>query len=143
MNQNILKRAILSEKVYSQIEHGIYTFLVSASATKEDIKRAIENQFSTKVLKVHVQTIPTKTKKVTGTRKSTQIGGGKKAIVFLQKGQKIALLSPKTEKTKDKDKKETKDKAKISDEKSKKEKKGLFSKFRKIDKEKKDKNSGK
>ncbi len=134
MNQNILKRAILSEKVYSQIEHGIYTFLVSASATKEDIKRAIENQFSTKVLKVHVQTIPTKTKKVTGTRKTTQVGGGKKAIVYLQKGQKIAILSPKTEK-KEKVLKGTK----VSNETNDKPKKeGLFSKLRKTGKEKKD-----
>lgn len=139
MNQNIIQKAILSEKVYSQIERGIYTFLVSSSATKEDIKRAVENQFSTKVLKVRVQTVPTKTRKITGTRKSIQIGGGKKAIVFLQKGQKIALLSPKTEKTKDKDKKETKDKTKTPDEKTNQEKKGLFSKIRNKDKEKKDK----
>ena len=135
MNQNIIQKAILSEKVYSQIEHGIYTFLVSASATKDDIKRAIENQFSTKVLKVHVQTVPTKTTKVTGTRKTTQVGGGKKAIVYLQKGQKIALLPPKTEK-KEKVSKDTK----VSNESNDKPKKeGLFSKLRKTEKEKKDK----
>lgn len=94
----VLKKGLLSEKIYNQMESGIYTFMVSKESRKEDIKKAVESQFSVKVKKVNVIAKPSKQIRVTGTRKMVQTGSGKKAVVFLGKGQSIAMLSPKKEK---------------------------------------------
>lgn len=98
----VLKQGLLSEKIYNQMESGVYTFMVSKEARKEDVKKAVEAQFSTKVKKVNIIAKPSKLTRVTGTRKMTETGTGKKAVVFLEKGQTIAMLSPKTESKKDK-----------------------------------------
>jgi large subunit ribosomal protein L23 len=128
MNLQLIQKAILSEKAYALMEQGIYTFVVSKAADKKEIKKAVENQFSTKVSKIRFLSFPAKTKRVTGTRKTTQVGGGKKAIVTLAKGEKIAMLSPKTE-SKRQEKKLTKEP---------KENKGLLSKIRKAKTEEKE-----
>lgn len=124
-NQVVLKEAILSEKAYALMGRGIYTFLVNESSTKDQIKKEVEKQFSTKVEKVRTVKVTTKTKKITGTRKSTTVGGGKKAVVYLVSGQSIAMFSPKVE---------TKKKvstSKVSDASKEENKKGILSKIRK------------
>lgn len=131
MKSNLIQKAILSEKAYAQMEQGIYTFVVSAASAKADVKKAVENQFLTKVTKVRLLAFPSKTKRVTGTRKTTQVGGGKKAIVILEKGQKIAMLSPKAE-TKKQNYKETRKK---DQQESAGASKGFLSKIRKSKKD--------
>jgi len=123
----VLKQGLLSEKIYNQMKSGIYTFMVSKEATKEDIKKAVETQFATKVKKVNVIAKPSKQIRVTGTRKMVQTGSGKKAVVFLEKGQSIAMLAPKSEAKKSKElKKETKS---TTDTKS--DKPGILSRIKK------------
>lgn len=125
----VIKRAILSEKAYKDMEVAIYSFLVDERASKDDIKKAVENQFAVNVQKVNVNSVSAKSKRVTGTRKTTSVGGGKKARVYLVKGQNIALLSPKSEK---KEKKEKATKTTTASQASKgEEKKGLLSKIKK------------
>jgi ribosomal protein L23 len=94
----VIKNAILSEKAYQLMDKSVYEFIVDRGATKAEISKAVEKQFSVKVKKVNVQLRPSKKRRVTGTRKQTEVFGRKKAIVFLEKGQSIAMLSPKTEK---------------------------------------------
>lgn len=115
----VIKNAILSEKAYQLMDKSVYEFIVDKGATKAEISKAVEKQFSVKVKKVNVQSRPSKKRRVTGTRKQTEVFGRKKAIVFLEKGQRIAMLSPKTEKApkskaekKDSDPKESKGKSK-------------------------------
>ncbi len=115
----VIKNAILSEKAYQLMDKSVYEFIVDKGATKAEISKAVEKQFSVKVKKVNVQSRPSKKRRVTGTRKQTVVFGRKKAIVFLKKGQSIAMLSPKTEKApkskaekKDSDLKESKGKGK-------------------------------
>ena len=96
---HLLKRAILSEKSYDLMDKGRYTFLVAKGANKNQIKKAVEGQFQVNVVSVNVLTKSAKTKRVSGTRKTTNIGSGKKAVVTLQKGQSIALISTKSEKS--------------------------------------------
>ena len=95
---DIIQKSILSEKAYKQMEAGIYTFLVDPRTNKDQIEKAVENQFGVDVKKVNVTSKATKSKRIGKTRKFTQIGGGKKAIVYLTAGQNIASLSPKTKK---------------------------------------------
>lgn len=94
---HVLKKAILSEKAYKQMERGIYTFLVAAGSTKQEVARAVKNQFNVDAIKVNVSRIFPKTKRIGRTRKRILIGGGKKAIIELKSGQSIPMLSPKTE----------------------------------------------
>jgi len=109
MNQaQVIQKAILSEKAYKLMEKGAYTFLVDRRATKEKITKSVAGQFSVKVRKVNILKSASKRKRIGRTRKSTLVGGGKKAIVWLQSGQTIAMLSPKS-KEKSKSKKKEKE----------------------------------
>lgn len=67
-----------------------YVFKVLTSATKPEIKQAVESLFNTKVEEVRVLNVKPKVKRfknIEGTRKKW-----KKAYVTLQKGQQIDLL---------------------------------------------------
>lgn len=103
------------------MEDGKYTFLVNRYADKKVIAKAIENQFSVKVTKVNVLTKASKTKRIARTRKTVKTASGKKAVVYLQKGQSITMLSPKTA-AKDKKAKVEKDKSKDKNEDNRKTK---------------------
>lgn len=134
MNANILKSPILSEKAYKHMETGIYTFMVDKKSDKKQIAKQIERQFNVKVTKVNVSKKAQKTKRIANSRKEVLVGGGKKATVWLLKGQSISVLSPKSDKKEKKDKaKESKDANKLD---NKKESKGLISRFRKSDSKK-------
>ena len=115
----IIKQAILSEKSYKQMEMGRYVFLVDASADKKTISKAVENQFSVKVAKVNVLKRFAKTRKIAKTRKTVKIGGSKKAVVYLEKGQTIAMLSPKTTAKVKKQKPQEKDESNKDDKENK------------------------
>lgn len=117
----VIKQAVLSEKTYRQMEDGKYTFLVNRYADKKAIAKAVENQFSVKVTKVNVLTKASKTKRIARTRKTVKTASGKKAVVYLQKGQSITMLSPKTA-AKDKKAKVEKDKSKDKNEDNRKTK---------------------
>ena len=104
MNQ-VVKKPILSEKAYQLMKNGIYSFVVTDAARKENIAKEIEFQFGVKVAKVNIAKSAPKAKRIAKTRKFAKVGGGKKAIVFLEKGQIIAALAPKQE-SKSKSKKE-------------------------------------
>lgn len=112
------------------MESGIYTFLVSLQATKRQIAKSVENQFSVKVDKVNISKRPSKTRRVTRS-KTTKTSPGKKALVYLASGQKIEMLSP-TEKKESKGSKVSKaSKDKIGQGTDSKEKKGLLSRIKK------------
>lgn len=97
MNSYITIEPVLSEKVYKQMEKGVYTFLVEKHATKKSVSVAVKNQFGVDSIRVNISRVMPKLKRITGTRKQTLVGGAKKAIVFLKSGQTIPVLSPKTE----------------------------------------------
>ena len=107
---DIIKKSILSEKAYKLMEKGLYTFLVDSRATKNQIAKAVSDQFTVQVKKVNVLSKFSKMKRIAKTRKQTEVGGGKKAIVYLAGGQKIAALSPKATAKETKVKKSMKDK---------------------------------
>ena len=96
---DIVKAAILSEKAYKLMEKGCYTFLVDQRAKKDQIKKAVAKQFAIEVEKVNISKTAPKTKRIARGRKTTKVGGGKKATVWVKKGQSIASLLPKPKKT--------------------------------------------
>lgn len=83
----IIKNPRVTEKASYAGEHNVYTFDVMPSANKTEIRKAIFSLYKVKPLKVNVLTIPRKhimSKGKAGTR-----GGGRKAFVYLKKGDKI------------------------------------------------------
>lgn len=97
MRPQIIKKAIISEKAYKHMDKSIYTFLTDKSATKKDVAEAVKKAFSVDVIKVNITPISQKKKRVNKTRKFVEVGGGKKALVWLKSGQTISALSPKAE----------------------------------------------
>ena len=82
--RDILLAPVVSEKSYSLLEEGKYTFLVAPSANKSEIKIAVEKVFGVKVSAVNTLNRPGKTRRTrfgVGKRKDT-----KRAIVTLSEG---------------------------------------------------------
>ena len=69
--RDIIIEPIVSEKSYGLVEHNVYTFRVHTSASKPEIRDAIQKIFSVKV--VQVNTLNRKGKK-TRARKSNKMG---------------------------------------------------------------------
>ena len=82
--RDILLAPVVSEKSYSLLDEGKYTFLVDPRANKTEIKIAVESVFGVKVSSVNTLNRPGKTRRTrtgTGKRKDT-----KRAIVTLREG---------------------------------------------------------
>ncbi|MFB9377384.1 50S ribosomal protein L23 [Kineococcus gynurae] len=82
--RDILLAPVVSEKSYSLIDEGKYTFLVDPRANKTEIKVAVESVFGVKVSSVNTINRQGKTRRTrtgTGKRKDT-----KRAIVTLREG---------------------------------------------------------
>ena len=62
--EDIIIKPIMTEKSYTAIAEGKYTFEVALNATKVDIKKAVEELFSVKVLKVNTMRYDGKKKRV-------------------------------------------------------------------------------
>lgn len=91
-NYDIIIKPILSEKSYKGIEvfKNRYTFKVATSATKVDIKRAVEEIFGVNVAKVNTVTVKGKVKRRGAT--SGKRPDYKKAIVQLEGEQTIKFF---------------------------------------------------
>ncbi|KKP82957.1 MAG: 50S ribosomal protein L23 [Candidatus Nomurabacteria bacterium GW2011_GWF2_35_66] len=85
----LIKSPRITEKAALGAEKGIYTFNVTDNATKNEIKKAIKLIYGVTPLRVSTTKITSKTvvrRGIIGTKK-----GGKKAVVYLKKGDKIAI----------------------------------------------------
>ncbi|MBI3633416.1 MAG: 50S ribosomal protein L23 [Candidatus Vogelbacteria bacterium] len=71
-------------------EHGVYTFEVSKRANKLMVANAIKEIFKVNPTKVNI--INTKAKTVFNRGKRGVVGGVKKAMVYLKKGDKIDII---------------------------------------------------
>lgn len=84
---DIIRRPYITEKSYSLLNEGKYTFLVDPDSNKTEIKQAIEKIFKVKVEKVNTAVLKGKLKRVRTAWGKTP--DRKKAIVTLRKGDKI------------------------------------------------------
>ena len=64
--RDIIRRPVISEKSYGLLDENKYTFLVSPDANKTQIKIAIEEIFSVRVLGVNTLNRPGKRKRAKG-----------------------------------------------------------------------------
>lgn len=87
----IIKTARLTEKGTVQTEkYNQYTFIADPRATKTQIRRAVEELFKVKVIKVRTMNVEGKVRRRL-TRRPGRSPSWKKAIVTLKEGDKIVL----------------------------------------------------
>ena len=89
-HQVVLKPLVTEKGMHRSTRNNAYAFEVNRLATKTDVKRAIEELFEVKVLKVHIQNRrgkPRRTRMRYGYTKSW-----KKAIVTLDPEHRIELF---------------------------------------------------
>ena len=79
--EDVIIKPIITEKSYSEMAAGKYTFQTKINATKIDIKNAVEELFNVKVLKVNTLRYDGKTKRVGVHQGKT--AAWKKAIVTI------------------------------------------------------------
>jgi large subunit ribosomal protein L23 len=87
---DIIRRPVITEKNTTLIDSGKYTFEVARDANKVQIKEAVEQIFSVKVLAVNVISAPAKQRRYKRIVGSTT--PRKKAVVTLAKGQRIEIF---------------------------------------------------
>ena len=104
---NIIKRPVITEKSTADAALGKNTFEVAVNATKTEVRKAVEQLFDVKVIKVNTANYDGKTK-----RQGVHVGltpSWKKAVVtidtepkaesYLQKGGKSATAGKKYKNT--------------------------------------------
>jgi len=83
-------RPRVTEKATTVAESGIYVFEVEKGTTKREIAKAVEELYKVKPTKIGIVKIPRKQVFVRG--KKGLKAGGKKAYVYLKKGDKIEII---------------------------------------------------
>lgn len=89
-NLQIIKNPRITEKASFAAEQNVYTFNISDSANKTEIKKAIFALYKVHPVKVNVLPVPKK--EVFSRGKKGMRGGGRKAFVYLKKGDKLELI---------------------------------------------------
>ena len=89
---SVLVRPVVSEKTYGLMDAGTYVFVVDRSATKIDVRHAVEQAFGVKVTKVNTLN---RKGKATRNRRTNTTGSRpdtKRAFVTLAPGDSIDLF---------------------------------------------------
>jgi len=88
---HILTHARITEKATMHQEQGVYTFDISEGATKRDVVKAVQALYKVKPIMVRVVPVPSKVRRNSRTGKIGMKQGGKKAYVYLKKGDSISI----------------------------------------------------
>ncbi len=86
----VLRRPVVTEKVTRQTARNQYTFEVALTATKIQIREAVERAFNVNVIRVNTSRLMGKRRRLGRHWGSTPTW--KKAIVTIQEGQKIEFF---------------------------------------------------
>lgn len=85
--RDIIVAPVVSEKSYELMEAGVYTFKVHRSASKPEIRDAVEAIWGVEVLKVNTLNRKGKATRVRGTNRTGSKSDTKRAIVTLAAGE--------------------------------------------------------
>lgn len=88
---HVLRNPRITEKATMHSAESVYTFDVSESATKQQIAEAVRKLYSVSPRMVRVLSIPRKEIRNVRTGKRGVKGGGKKAYIYLKKGETITI----------------------------------------------------
>ena len=90
ITMKIIKKPRITEKASFRAEQNVYTFDVENSANKTEIKKAIFKLYKVKPVKVNILQVPDRRVSIRG--KAGLKKGGKKALVYLKKEDKIEFI---------------------------------------------------
>lgn len=90
MSTQIIKNPRVTEKASFNAGQNVYTFDITKSANKTEIKKAVFTLYKVHPVKVNVLTIPKKN--IISRGKKGIHGGGRKAFVYLKKEDKIDFV---------------------------------------------------
>jgi large subunit ribosomal protein L23 len=93
IHQNTIISPVVTEKSFSLSALDKYVFNVAPSASKYQIKKAIEDLFKVNVLSINTVKHGARTEKSRKTGRHISLPVGKKAIVKIKAGQKIELFN--------------------------------------------------
>jgi large subunit ribosomal protein L23 len=85
--RDIILAPVVSEKSYALIEQGVYTFRVHPSASKPEIRDAVQAIWGVEVRKVNTLNRPGKRRRTRGTNRIGKRPDSKRAIVTLAAGE--------------------------------------------------------
>jgi large subunit ribosomal protein L23 len=91
-SSEVLLRPRLTEKVVTMMEQGVYVFDISLRANKIMVKKAIQDVYKVEPVKIAISSIKSKKKRNPRTGKIGTQSGGKKAYVYLKKGDSISIM---------------------------------------------------
>jgi len=89
-DQVILRPLVTEKGVHRSSRYNAYAFEVAKAATKDDVRRAVEQMFNVKVVRVHTQNRKGKPRR--SRAKSSYTKDWKKAIVKLDAEHRIELF---------------------------------------------------
>jgi len=89
----VLRHARVTEKATLLSEKGVYVFDVEPRATKKDVAEAVKALYQVTPRKIHMVRIPSKKTRIRGAQNKFGVkSGGKKAYVFVKKGDTIDIV---------------------------------------------------
>lgn len=87
---DILRKPRITEKAYSMNAQNRYVFEVSESASKPQIKRAVESVYGVHVVSVNTVSLPSRVRRFG--RAMGRKSGVKKAMVEIKEGESLVLF---------------------------------------------------
>ena len=91
--RQVIIEPIVSEKSYALIEEGVYTFKVHTSATKPEIRDAVQAIWGVQVSNVNTLNRKGKSRRTRGTNRIGSKPDTKRAIVSVADGERIDIFS--------------------------------------------------
>lgn len=95
MSKSFILKPVITEKSVSQTAQNRFTFAVTPSASKSQIKKLVEETFQVEVVSVRTTKSSGKRRRVGKLRREVRKSDRKKAVVQLKTGQKIDLFESK------------------------------------------------
>lgn len=89
---SVLKKPRITEKAAYAAEKGVYIFDIDPRATKTQVRNAIIATYKVTPVKVNITRIVRKPVRSRTIRKTHYTSGGRKAYVYLKKGDTIQLV---------------------------------------------------
>lgn len=88
---HVLRHPRITEKASLYAGNNAYLFDVAPRATKHDIEKAVFSIYKVKPRMIRIVSVPSKRKRSSRTGRIGIKSGGKKAYVYLKKGETITL----------------------------------------------------
>jgi len=89
---HVIVKPRITEKATFHSAQGVYVFDVAEDANKQQIAQAVRAIYKVTPRKVHIVTVQSKQKRSARTGKLGVKGGGKKAYVYLKKGETLKTM---------------------------------------------------